>query len=273
MHAIGNDFVIMDQRNTVYDFLNTSQYQQIIQKITNRRTGVGCDQLLIMQRSSTADCYMSIYNADGDEAEMCINGARCVAHLLITTHNKTRVNIATKCMTLQAWLKNHDSITISLNKVSTSYSNEYHYLSLPEFKLQNPSYVNVSNKHLVFFRQLSSNTHVFNSLPLQEVVKQLYARYEFTKEYNISIAEVIDKRSLTVRVWERGVGETMGCGSAAYAVFITALKKELIIQNNVEINFTGGTLRLALNNKEILLSGNVCYVFKGNLYSEVIHNI
>jgi diaminopimelate epimerase len=238
MQALGNDFVLIEEK-----YLNSTLTQDKIRWIADRRQGVGCDQLILIKASSVADGDISFFNADGSAAMACGNGTRCVAKYL----EKEEGTIQTPTFVCHFWRRG-DSIAISLKEPLF-----FPPQSLDQAKLQ-AFPIDVGNSHLVLF------TEDLSSLSLEELAPSLQP----PEGINVELAQVISPTTVSVRVWERGVGITPACGSGACAVGILSLKLGLIKNPPVFIEMEGGTLEVTWEeNSPPLLTGPAEYCFKG----------
>jgi len=234
MQAFGNDFVILEAET-----LTPVQ----IRWIADRRQGIGCDQVILIKDSSSADVDISFFNADGSDAMACGNGTRCVAKYL----GKEEGTIQTPSFLCHFWKKG-ENITISLKEPLFLPPQ-----ALAQEKLQAFS-INLGNPHLVIF------TEDIASLPLEKLALSLQP----PEGSNVELAQVISLTTIKARVWERGVGITPACGSGACAVGILSLKLGLIKESPVFIEMEGGTLEVAWEeDSPPLLSGPAEYCFKG----------
>jgi diaminopimelate epimerase len=228
MQALGNDFVIVDTQT-----LSPAQ----IRWIADRRCGIGCDQVIVVKPSTTADAALSFYNADGSEALACGNGTRCVAKYL----GKDAGTLKTPSFLSQFW-RTGDSITISLQPP--------HFLP----PLPQGHGIDIGNPHLVIF------TDDVDSVPINDLAPALQP----PEGTNIEWAQVTSPSTIKVRVWERGVGITPACGSGACAVGILGLKLGLVKHSPVSIEMDGGTLTVAwATGDPALLTGPAEFCFKG----------
>ncbi|KJV69354.1 diaminopimelate epimerase [Candidatus Neoehrlichia procyonis] len=258
MHGTSNDFVIIDNRTSnVNGNINYA-------KIAHRKTGIGCDQVIVIDKSTNADCFMHIYNADGSKVEMCGNGARCVAYLLIQEQKTKSVSIETTNRIIYGSQISQDQIQINMGNPKFHWkdiplSKKCNTLNLPIVieMVKHPVGVNIGNPHIVFFVQS------INSIPLNKLGPILENHPLLSNKANIGIAEVISQNHIKLRVWERGVGETSSCGSGACAAVVAAIRRKYT-KNTVLVTLQGGNLLISWKeNNSILMSGTVNYVFHG----------
>ncbi len=239
MAGAGNDFVIFDARKTLIK-LSVEQIKNI-----SDRKNIGCDQLVILKNSSQADCLMEIYNSDGSNTKACGNATRCVASILMKEKNCREVKIKTAAGILKCW-KNGDLISVDMGipsfewqKIPLAAEVETQKILLHDFIF---ACVNVGNPHAVtFITEKLSDEKFFAVGPQVECDKI------FPQKTNVEFAQILSNNLIEVRVWERGAGETMACGSGACAVGILAIKNNLIKNKKVTTRFKGGDLLIEWN--------------------------
>lgn len=252
MHGLGNDFVIIDKRST-----NIKITERIIQKLSDRKTGAGCDQLITINDSNdkNADVKIEIFNPSGDRVEACGNGTRCVAKLLFDEkQNINSLKILSDAGILVA-KHNKENISINMGQVSTDWkiiplSDELDTLNVP-IKVEgfsNGVAVNIGNPHVVFFGSTIQNIDLENLGPTIENHKF------FPNKTNVEFIEVVNSEKIKMKVWERGVGVTLACGSGACAAVYAGWKKKLI-NNNVEVQLEKGSLHISIVNDEAIMTG------------------
>ena len=264
MHGLGNDFVIIDRR-----FNSIEITKKIINKLSDRKTGAGCDQLITIENkaSDLHDAYIHIFNSNGDNAEACGNGTRCVAKLLFDEKKSSSLKLQSIAGTLIATKINNDLISVNLGKISNYWkdipiSKEFDTLNIP-IKIENYSAgvaINVGNPHIVFFGKN------IDTLDLNKYGPQIENNILFPKKTNVEIVEVINRQSIKMRVWERGAGITLACGSGACAAVYAGMLKNLI-NNEVEVKLAKGSLYIKIQNNEAILTGPAEVSYRG--YIEV----
>ena len=261
MHGLGNDFVIIDNRNQK---LKISK--EIITKLSDRKFGAGCDQLITInsKTSSKEDAAIEIFNPNGDKAEACGNGTRCVAKLLFDETKTQEVNIKSDSGILNA-KKKGSNISVNLGKVSTEWnkiplSKNIDTLNIP-FDIKNFSNgvaVNVGNPHIVFFGKNLKN------LDLKVIGPSIENNKLFPNKTNVEFVEIIDRKKIKMRVWERGAGISLACGSGACASVFAGVVKNLL-ENNVEVQVERGSLYIEILNKEAIMTGPADISYYGNI--------
>ena len=250
MHGNGNDFVIIDNIKK-----NFKKDIRLIKKITNRKTGIGCDQLILIEKSDEYDAFMRIYNNDGSEAEMCGNAARCVASLLMAGTKKTKICIETNSTLLNASLEKNNEISVKMSIPKQSLKNiiKNNYkktINLEEIDplLKEGHVINMGNPHIVFF------TKSLDLINLDKVGKSIETHEVFIKGVNVEIVEILTPKSLKLKFWERGAGKTLSCGSgilaASYASFIN--KK---CSDSIKISLPIGSVKVNIKGNELEIIG------------------
>lgn len=260
MQALGNDFVILDARK--HDLGLTPD---LIQKMADRRFGVGCDQLIVLEKSSKADVFMRIYNADGSEAGACGNATRCVADIVMKDLAKDKIVIETISGLLECVRADEDNITVDMGEarldwrqIPLSEETDTLNLGIEAGPFSNPVGVNMGNPHAVFFVD-----HV-EQQPIETYGAELETHKLFPQRANIEFVEVLDRSSVRMRVWERGAGVTMACGSGACATGVAAIRRNLT-ERKVKVIMDGGPLTIEWRDedKHVLMTGSYAYVFAG----------
>ena len=262
MHGLGNDFIIIDKRIN-----KTKITQEIINKSSDRKTGAGCDQLITINLTKDVGVHASIeiFNPNGDRAEACGNGTRCVAKLLFNELGLSEINILSDVGILNAKKIDSDNISVNLGKLSTQWekiplAKEVDSLNIPINinGFSNGVAVNIGNPHCVFFGENIKDVDLNNVGPRIENHKL------FPNKTNVEIIQIINKRKIKMRVWERGVGLTLACGSGACAsVYAGQLKK--ILDNNVEVELERGSLFINIENNEAIMTGPAEISFYGSI--------
>jgi diaminopimelate epimerase len=229
MHGCMNDFVIIDNRHAVLS-LTADQ----IKLISDRHIGIGCDQLIILESSTQADCFMRIYNQDASEAGMCGNAARCVAYLIYEKCQENSIKIETISRLITTNMLKDGRIAVDMGA--------------PKILQNDPLIIDVGNLHRVIFVEDISNP-----------------QFEHDPGINLNIAQVRSPQQISLRTWERGVGETKACGSGACATVVAASTQGLT-DTKVEILQTGGTLTIEWINKgNIIMTGDANLSFRGQI--------
>ena len=263
MHGLGNDFVILDFR-----LASINLQPQDISLIADRKRGVGCDQVVMMlpSQDDVADIFIKIFNSDGSETFACGNASRCVAFILMQELKKDHVTLETMAGLLDAELRSGANIALNIGKarfnwkdIPLSESLDTAHVSLPKVKFRDGFAVNLGNPHIVFFE------NNVEGLDLKKDGPKIENHKFFPERVNVSFAQVITKNKLRLRVWERGAGETMACGTGACAAVAASFKKNLT-DSKVHVLLDGGSLDVEfLDDERLLMIGNVATVFDGVL--------
>lgn len=260
MHGLGNDFIVLDARSTKPTFT----HDQIV-FLADRRTGIGCDQLLVMESSTKADVFMRIYNHDGSEASACGNGTRCIASLIMAEKNKNMVTVATRAGILDCHRK-AEHIAIDLGSPSFNWreiplaeERDTLHLGLQMGALVDPVALSVGNPHAVFFVDDAE------SVDLARLGPKIENYFLFPDRVNVSVAQVLSSKNLRLRVWERGAGITRACGTAAVAALAAAHQRGYT-DRRASVDMDGGRLEVEWNDKgNLILAGPVETSFKGEV--------
>ncbi len=270
MHGLGNDFVVLDARHGMAP-LDRDQ----VRLLSDRKFGVGCDQLITIEASADADAFMRIHNADGDEVEACGNATRCVASLLMTESGREAVVVDTVVGPLPSAAAGAGRVRVDMGLPRTHWaeiplSREMDSLHL-EFALDedgvealtDPAAANIGNPHVVFFVGDADAVDLPRFGPLIE------HHPLFPDRINVSLAAVTGD-GIRLRVWERGVGITRACGTAACATLVSASRRGLV-GRSAAIRLDGGTLALEWDTRgHVQMTGPVATSFHGTLDASLL---
>lgn len=261
MHGAGNDFVIIDARETPFPLGKKG-----VVLVCDRHKGVGCDQLIVTKKSLKADCFMQIFNADGSESASCGNATRCVAWLLMQQTGHENVTVETKAGVLSATAAPGGEVIVDMGTAALGWQdiplakelNTLH-LGIGRETLQDPVGVSMGNPHAVFFVLDAA------AVDLPRLGPALEHDPLFPQRANIGVAQIISKTEIRLRVWERGAGETMACGSGACAAVVAANRRNLT-DNKVKVHLPGGMLTIEWKeNGHVMMQGPVATSFTGVL--------
>jgi diaminopimelate epimerase len=263
MHGLGNDFVVLDARARPIALDDARA-----RAIADRHTGVGCDQLLVMEPAlqSGADVFMRIRNADGDEVEACGNGTRCIAAALMRETGKQRVVIETVAGLLEASEAGTARVTVDMGPARLGWreiplARECDTLRVPLSlgPLAEPVATNMGNPHATFFVGDAEAIDVAALGPVLEHDAM------FPERANIGIASLAGKDRLRFRVWERGTGITVACGTGACAAAVAAVRRGLT-GRRVTVIADGGPLEIEWRaDGHVLMTGPAAVSFTGLL--------
>ena len=269
----GNDFIIIDSRDS--EIFNNFNLKDIfdIKKLCDRQFGIGGDGVIfIMEPDGNNFAKMIIYNSDGSEAQMCGNGIRCLIEY-IHKSNKDSNNSSKYSIETKAGLKiaqyNNGEITVKMGKpildanqipttINTKQNNLPYYL-FQESNFEQQGYaVGMGNPHLIFFIEDINKISLSLLGPIFENNKL------FPQKTNVHFSQIIDRDNIMVRVWERGAGSTLACGTGACAVHVAAYKLGLC-NSETTVKLPGGNLRInwSRSEDEVLMTGFAKKVFSG----------
>jgi diaminopimelate epimerase len=254
MHGLGNDFVIFDARDKPLEMDGARAAA-----LADRRTGIGCDQLIVVERSANADARMRIWNPDGGEVESCGNAARCVAALIGgDCRIETAGGLLTACAASDAAIVDMGSPRFGWHEIPLAYPMDTAAMPVAWEELSAPFAVNVGNPHVVFFVDDAQAVDLERLGPLIECDAL------FPERVNVGVAAV-GPDGIDLRVWERGAGITLACGTGACAAAVAAITRGLAT-SPVEIRLPGGALIVEWEKGgEMRMSGPVAFVFEGEV--------
>ena len=223
--ALENDFVILDLRD---DFISLTAEQ--VRMMSNRRQGVGCDQLILILPPTHPKAYIQLkfYNADGSEAEACGNGTRCVARFIMENEDIDDLFIQTRETLCRASWADREETAVSLTIDKPRFDWNQIPLVDPEaltdvsYQAISPFCVNVGNPHVVFF------VSDVEGVPLMDIGPQIESHRAFPERVNVGFAQIMNEETLKLRVWERGSGYTMACGTGACAAAVVAIRQKFV---------------------------------------------
>ena len=263
MHGLGNDFVVLDAREQPLD-LSIDQ----VRAIADRHTGVGCDQLIIVERakSADADVLMRIRNADGGEVAACGNATRCVATTVMKEKGTTHAIIETAVGLLDAKALNGGLVVVDMGPANLDWRDiplaremDTAHLGITVGPLADPVGINVGNPHAVFFVDDPG------AVLLETVGPEVEHHELFPECTNVEVAQVLSPGEIRVRVWERGVGITLACGTGACATLVAACRRGLT-ERTAKVHLEGGTLGIEWReDNHVLMTGPVATSFHGTL--------
>jgi diaminopimelate epimerase len=258
MHGLGNDFVIVDAREDAFEVTPA-----LAKAIADRRTGIGCDQLIVLEPSDAADLRMRIWNSDGGEVESCGNATRCVVQLTGARKIDTAGGLLEGDM-----LDGDVEVAIGQprfgwDEIPLAYPMHTAALPMAWDGLENPMALNVGNPHLVFFVPDA------REVPLNELGPRIENDPAFPQRINVNVATYVNN-VLKLRTFERGAGETLACGTGACASAVAAIATRRA-QSPVRVDMTGGSLIVSWAPGEpIRMRGGATHVFEGELDLEAL---
>ena len=267
MHGLGNDFIVIDCRDQAVS-RQLSAISDLSKRLCDRRFGIGADQVLLLYNSQKANFLMRIYNADGSEVEMCGNGIRCFAKYIWDRKlsGKSVLEIETAAGIIKpekaADMVKVDmgipvlegrQIPVDLDGVIKDYP-----LTIDD-KTFTITCVSMGNPHAVIF------VDEVEGFDVPRYGSRVEAHRLFPKKINVEFVQVIDRKTLRMRVWERGAGETMACGTGASAAAVAANLKD-VAEKKVTVKLLGGDLLIELDeNGHVYMTGPAEEVFEGSI--------
>ncbi len=267
MHGLGNDFVVID---AIRQQVSLSAEQ--IRFIADRRFGVGCDQLLLVEAADNPDVDFRyrIYNADGGEVEQCGNGARCFARFVYNEGltRKTHIPVSTHKGNIVLTLQDDGQVKVNMG-IPQCLPGDIPFISEQEATVYtidvegtrvDVGVVSVGNPHAVI---LVDNV---DTAPLERLGPLIESHPRFPNRVNVGFMQIIDETHIRLRVYERGVGETLACGTGACAAVVSGKLRHLLIEN-VIVSLSGGELVIKWQGegKPVFMTGPAETVFKGRM--------
>ncbi len=273
MNGLGNDFVVLDARTAALELTPARR-----RAIADRRLGVGCDQLIVLEQPTDrdADVFMRIYNPDGGEAGACGNATRCVASMLMDERKTDHVTVQTISGLLESQKTGqgaNDLPVISVDmgqalldwrEIPVATACDTNHMPVGLGPLQDPVGTNMGNPHATFF------VNDLASIPIAELGPKLEHDRFFPERANIGVAQKVGDSKLRLRVWERAAGLTLACGSGACAALVAASRRGLV-GRKAEVVVDGGTLTIEwLRDGHVLMTGGIALAFKGELAPQLL---
>ena len=255
MHGLGNDFVVLDGRAAPLPVIG----EAFARAVADRRTGIGCDQLIVLEPSASADLFMRIFNADGGEVAACGNATRAVGLL---------IGRAGRIETLAGMLETSpasNGVAVDMGvprlgweQIPLAWAMDTLAMPVGWEALENPVAVNVGNPHAVFFVPDCAAIELNRLGPLIEHDPL------FPERVNVNVATIVDAATIRLRVWERGVGETRACGTGACATAVAAMRRKLT-GRSVTVRLAGGDLAIAWGEDDrVTMTGPATESFRGD---------
>ena len=274
MQGTGNDFIIIDNREKeiVYTYSRLSEF------LCNRKFGVGADGVIFIEKSSIADSKMRIFNLDGSEAEMCGNGIRCLAKYLYEREivKKQNMSIETlagiKKVKLTVENKTVIGVNVDMGKPVFEYSKiPVIFPNIVRKELESLE-IEFKNKKIYVFPISIGNPHAVcfvknvNALNIEIFGKKIENYKYFPNKTNVEFVEIVNSKTIKMRVWERGVGETLSCGTGACAAAVVAYLKKFT-NGEITVELLGGKVKVLYIEKEnrVNLIGDSSFVFEGKI--------
>ena len=271
MHGIGNDFIVLDHTKSPFQLT-----KEIIQSLSHRQLGIGFDQLLVVENSTLKDVDFKyrIFNQDGCEVEQCGNGARCFYRFVKDKHltDKASIRVETKSGVIELTEDDEHMIEVNMGEpifnpklipfISDTEKNEYSIsIDLPDQKgLINIAALSMGNPHAVITVEDINKAHV------KTLGAYLESHALFPKRVNVGFMEIVTPHHIRLRVFERGVGETLACGTGACAAAVSGIKRHLLT-TPVKVDMTGGSLSIDWkgDTNPVMMKGPAVTIFEGDI--------
>ena len=257
MHGLGNDFVVLDARETALPALGA----EIVRRLADRHEGIGCDQLIVLEPAgdAAADATMRIFNHDGGGGEACGNASRAVALLL-----GKPARIATGGGVIAVG-PDGDGATVDMGMprfdweaIPLAYAMDTAAMPVGWEEMENPAAVNVGNPHVIFF------VPDCDAVDLERLGPLIEHDPLFPQRVNVNVASVTEEGGIRLKVWERGAGLTRACGTGACATTVAAMRRGLV-GDTVKVVLPGGALTIAWDGASgIRMSGPATESFRGS---------
>jgi len=271
MHGIGNDFIVLDHTKSPFQLS-----QDIIQSLSHRQLGIGFDQLLVVEKTTLKDVDFKyrIFNQDGNEVEQCGNGARCFYRFVKDKHltDKKSIRVETKSGVIELSEDHEHMIEVNMGEpifnpklipfISDIEKNEYTIsIDLPDQKeLINIASLSMGNPHAVI------TVKDINKAQVKTIGAYLESHALFPKRVNVGFMEIVTPHHIRLRVFERGVGETLACGTGACAAAVSGIKRHFLT-TPVKVDMTGGSLSIDWKGDKnpVMMKGPAVTLFEGDI--------
>jgi diaminopimelate epimerase len=264
MHGLGNDFVLLDERQ-----MPGPIDPAWISQIADRHRGIGFDQLVVVDEDPELDAHVRFFNADGSESGACGNATRCVARMIHEETGKNEIGLRTARGILRAvrdgmgWSVDMGAPKLAWDQIPLAHDCAAEDVPLDIAGLPRPFAVNMGNPHAVFVVDHLESIDVAGMGPTLE------RHAMFPERANIGFVQVLDRSSARLRVFERGVGLTLACGSGACAAMVALVKKGLV-DGRVRFQLDGGELQLEWDGMNgVVMTGPASLAYRGVISSEM----
>lgn len=264
MHGLGNDFVVIDQRDTPL-----AMSPDLARALGDRHRGVGFDQLVLIETGSDADLQLTFYNTDGSRAGACGNATRCIAQWEMARRDAKDLTLKTERGVLHAIDAGDDKTSVNMGLPLLDWrdvplSEDVDLLNLPIEG--SPVATGMGNPHCTFFVDDAE------SIDLEEIGPRIEHHPLFPERTNVQVVSILGPDRLRMRVWERGVGVTLASGSSSCAVAVAAARRGLT-GRDVQITLDGGTIDVSWRDDGVWMTGPTTYVFDGTLTREFLDDL
>ena len=258
MHGLGNDYIYVN----LFDEKKIEDPGLLARQLSRRHFSVGSDGLIIIRPSDKADVFMDIYNSDGSKGKMCGNGLRCVGKYVYEKGLKKEEHLSVETLSgvkeLSLTVKSDkvQSVTVNMGKVLVDKEPVRIFRS---GWIYEGTKVDVGNPHYVLY------TDGIQSLNVENIGAFINKSEQFSDGVNVEFVHVLDRENIEMRVYERGAGETMACGSGACAAF-AACYRDGFTNSKVNVKLLGGELRLEMSKEgEVFMTGGAELVYEGEI--------
>ena len=271
--GLGNDFIILDARRNNLDYLFSINKDNFIERLCNRNFGIGADGIILVLESDD-NCFvkMKIYNSDGSEPEMCGNGIRCLVSFLRDNNEiniKEQIQIETKAGEIKTSVVNNENIKVNMGEPILSPQNIPTKLLMNNLKIPNGQ-ITINDQKLNVYAASMGNPHMIvfvnklERIPFEVWGKYLEKHSSFPNDTNVHFVEVLDESNIKVKVWERGCGPTLACGTGACACLVVTSKLGKTL-DTANVYLPGGKLEIEWPNQSgpIYMQGPAKKVFSG----------
>jgi len=262
MHGLGNDFLVI---NSLDNSFNENLIN--IPKLADRHIGIGFDQLLIVESSKTSgiDFRYRIFNADGQEVQQCGNGARCFALYVFEKKltSKRKLNVETLNGVIELIINNASTVSVNMgkpefapSKIPANFDNQHKKYSINGKQI---GVLSMGNPHAVI---LADN---IENIEIDKTAKDIQSSGYFPEGVNVGFMQINSPKDISLRVYERGVGETQACGTGACAAVVFGVENNLL-ENKVCVSLPGGDLDINYEKEsEVFMTGPAVFVFEGSV--------
>ncbi len=261
MHGLGNDYIYFD---LVTEAVEDVDWQEKARLWSDRHTGIGGDGIVLILPSETCDFRMRIFNADGSEAEMCGNASRCIGKYVYEhgLTDKTDLTLETDAGEKRLIINAVDGVVqdVSVDMGVPAEVRIVRECGIEGIEKESLTVVNMGNPHAVMITDGDPETRM-----VHEVGARVEKATMFPKGTNVEFVQAVSRSEIRMRVWERGSGETMACGTGACASVVAARKKGLV-DSTVTVHLLGGELKISiLDNGHVIMRGGATEVFGGEI--------
>ncbi|SMX23123.1 diaminopimelate epimerase [Boseongicola aestuarii] len=264
MHGLGNDFVVIDRRSG-----GPVVTPDLARAIGNRNTGVGFDQLAVIENCAEATAALTFFNADGSQSSACGNATRCIARLIMSESNATSIIVRTERGLLPCEDAGDGMTRVNMGQPFTDWqsiplAHEVDTLHLPIDG--DPVATGMGNPHCSFFVEDAE------AVELEALGAVIEYHPLYPERTNVQFASLVAPNHLRMRVWERGVGVTLASGSSSCAVAVAAVRRGLT-DRHIKIDLDGGQIEIDWREDGVWMTGPTAHVFSGHLTQDFLEHV